>query len=85
MEMLEEFRISFTNVQELIGMVTDLFHQFVIGLLEMGIHHHHHHHHHQHLFWKHPGKRQALLNVVPGEYTDDDITPHLLLPSPPYP
>ena len=22
-----------------------------------------------------PGKRQALLNVVPGEYTDDDITP----------
>ena len=22
-----------------------------------------------------PGKRQALLTVVPGEYTDDDITP----------
>ena len=30
------------------------------------------------LFWFldwYPGKRQALLNVVPGEYTDDDITP----------
>ena len=34
-----------------------------------------------HLQEESPGKRQALLTVVPGEYTDDDITPISFYPS----